>query len=400
MNRARKIFIYTDISQDRERRLKQRTLPELLRNRARRAFDFAQWRTLGRVRFQHYSYADREFSNLGDIAIRIAIEEDLRRTFAPAGVEFIEYGFGDLNADVVERANREADLLVITGGAYIHYNSEGSINRRLREDLPYVEKLTCPVITFGISISSQLAPGRDMRTSQLAPESMELLRRFRHRLALCSVRDEQSLTIFEAAAGQPIHLITDPVLFLQHPGTANLPEGPRVGVNLTFHGAHADRLLERNLKIYIAGLKTLQSRTGCRFFYLAHSDGERLIIRLLWGAGIALETAPIDVREMLSWYRAMDIVICQMLHASIFSANAGTPFLNLAYDVKNLLFCEALGVPEYCIPSYELTAEQLTEKAVALLKDRERVAAMIAERKATLRVGNEAFLVDVAALVQ
>ena len=171
MNRARKIFIYTDISQDRERRLKQRTLPELLRNRARRAFDFAQWRALGRVRFQHYSYADREFSNLGDIAIRIAIEEDLRRTFAPAGVEFIEYGFGDLNADVVERANREADLFVITGGAYIHYNSEGSINRRLREDLPYVEKLTCPVITYGISISSQLAPGRDVRTSQLGPES-------------------------------------------------------------------------------------------------------------------------------------------------------------------------------------------------------------------------------------
>ncbi|MGH9612391.1 MAG: polysaccharide pyruvyl transferase family protein, partial [Bryobacteraceae bacterium] len=250
MNRARKIFIYTDIPEARERRPKQRTLPELLRNRARRAFDFAQWRALGRVRFQHYSYADREFSNAGDIAIRIAIEEDLQRAFAPTEVEFIEYGFGDLNAEVVERANREADLFVITGGAYIHYNSEGSINRRLREDLPYVEKLICPLITFGISVSSQLAPGRDVRTSQLAPESMELLRRFRNRLALCSVRDEQSRTIFEVAGGKPIHLISDPVLFLQHPGTAGLSGSPRVGVNLTFHGAHAGRLLERNLKIY------------------------------------------------------------------------------------------------------------------------------------------------------
>ncbi|MGH9574155.1 MAG: polysaccharide pyruvyl transferase family protein, partial [Candidatus Acidiferrales bacterium] len=171
-------------------------------------------------------------------------------------------------------------------------------------------------------------------------------------------------------------------------------------VNLTFHGAHADRLLERNLKIYIAGLKTLQSRTGCRFFYLAHSDGERFIVRLLRGAGIPLEVAPIDVREMLQWYRAMDIVICQMLHSSIFSANAGTPFLNLAYDVKNLLFCEALGVPEYCIPSYELTPEQLSEKAEALLQDRERVAATIDKRKASLREGNEAFLKDVIGLMQ
>ncbi len=399
MNRARKIFIYTDIPQARERRLKQRPLLELLRNRAGRALDFAQWRVRGRVRFQHYSYADREFSNSGDIAIRIAIEEDLQRAFAPAGIEFIEYGFGDLSSGVVERANCEADLFVITGGAYIHYNSEGSINRRLREDLPYIEKLTCPVITYGISISSQLAPGRDVRTSQLAPESMELLRRFRSRLALCSVRDKQSRTIFEAASDKPIHLITDPVLFLQHPGAARLSGTPRVGVNLTFHGAHADRLLERNLKIYIAGLKTLQRRTGCQFFYLAHSDGERLIIRLLRGAGIPLEVASIDVREMLRWYRAMDIVICQMLHSSIFSANAGTPFLNLAYDVKNLLFCEALGVPEYCIPSYELTPEQLSEKAEALLKDRERVAARIAERKASLREGNEAFLKDVTALV-
>ncbi len=80
----------------------------------------------------------------------------------------------------------------------------------------------------------------------------------------------------------------------------------------------------------------------------------------------------------------MDFVICQMLHASILSASAGVPSINVGYDVKNASFYELMGQPELCIPHDEISVERLSSLWRDAIGRRAALAAQLGVRKTEL----------------
>jgi polysaccharide pyruvyl transferase WcaK-like protein len=96
-----------------------------------------------------------------------------------------------------------------------------------------------------------------------------------------------------------------------------------------------------------------------RFWYFVHCETERIAIGLLRKRGVGVEVVDLPPRELIAAYSQMDFTICQMLHASILSANARVPSINIGYDVKNASFYELMGQPELCIPHDEISADRL-----------------------------------------
>ncbi len=86
-----------------------------------------------------------------------------------------------------------------------------------------------------------------------------------------------------------------------------------------------------------------------------------------------------------------------MLHSCIFAANAGVPFLNLAYDKKSVAFCSLLGIPECVVELPEVTQELVAKKFDHLLKNRSELSTRILEKRAWLRSLGRSFLDKVVA---
>ena len=89
-----------------------------------------------------------------------------------------------------------------------------------------------------------------------------------------------------------------------------------------------------------------------------------------------------------------------MLHASIFAAMAGTPFLNIAYDGKNLAFGKLLGLPECCLSHKDADLAVLERKFASLFQDRSRLRDTLESRKKDLQDSQTRFADQLAAAAQ
>ncbi len=163
-----------------------------------------------------------------------------------------------------------------------------------------------------------------------------------------------------------------------------IPDGLNIGVNYAFQGFGTQSLLRQNVRIYLEVLKRLQRETGCRYYYFLHSDGEHLVLRLLAGAGIPVQLVASGPREMLAAYQRMTVHLSQMLHSAILAINAGTPAINVAYDVKAPRFFEMMGMGDYCLGGYDLSVDKYEDSARKLLSNHDRLAAQLKSRKAEL----------------
>lgn len=372
--------------------------------------DQLRWRRSRQFGFRSYRYERFLCSNRGDAAVRAAIAGELARHLSPQ-VPVRQLRWGSLTPALVEEINRSADLMVIAGGGYLAADRQGDLIPRCRRDLALLERLRVPLVSFGIGLNVNLEDPAQAAAPRLAPEAEAALARFVSRHSLLGVRDRFTQARLAEAAGQAVRLVPDPVFFLE-PGPALRRErlataaearpggAPTIGLNLAFHGALPERNLTRNFEGYLAILKRLRARTGCRFVYFQHADAERVVYRLLRREGlVAGRVAGPGPADLLAAYGRMDLVISEMMHAAIMPLSSGTPVVSIGYDIKHRALFELLGLKDWLVDTMVEPLDTVEARALAILGDAPGARARLGASLAAIEPRYAAFVQDLCGLL-
>ncbi len=378
-----------------------RTRWQQVRTRVRRHLDRLGWTTRAGQPVHYSAHVDHYETNRGDIAIRLASRELLVQVFG-AGTEFIEIGWSEVPDLDPDEINARADLFVIGGGGYFYFNSAGALSERIPRDLALLRALRCPIVSLASGVNQISAPVSG-KVSAIQDEAQNQLREILHLLTLSSVRDRHSQEVLDAAVPGHTVVLPDPALFLSPAGpiAARPSDGSlHIGLNIAFHGPHSSRVMPDRVRLFAAALQKLAQQRRCRFTYFVHHESERLLPSLLRRAGVPV-TAVVDKpsAEMVAQYHGLDLMVCQMLHSSIFCLNAGVPAINVSYDVKNAAFFELMGLEPYCLPGETTTPDVLHAAIERALRDSEGLRQHIAVRRAALRSEMDAYLAHLVELV-
>lgn len=370
------------------------------------AVDWLRWRHGGRFGFKSYRFERFLCSNLGDMAVRRAVAEEIARRAAP-GVEVRQVRWGSLTPALVEDINRSADLMVIAGGGYLSADREGRLIARCRRDIALFERLTVPLVSFGIGLNVNLEDREQAEELRLSQEARAALGAFARRHSLLGVRDRFTQSALAEASGRPIALAPDPVFFLDPGPDLRIAARrgkvgkPTIGVNLAFHGRHPEIGLARNFARYVAILKRLRQHTGCRFVYFQHSDAERLVFRLLEAEGLVEDCHGADgPAATLAAYGEVDLVIGEMMHAAIMALSAGTPVVSIGYDVKHRSLFELLDLRDWLVDPLVEPLEDLEARALQILADPGAAGARLLRAVGRLEAPYEAFSKEVGDVME
>jgi polysaccharide pyruvyl transferase WcaK-like protein len=358
------IYLYVPISVAREYRPVARSPLGSVKASLLRSRDRLRWTLLRSGAFSYHAWCNTEYTNRGDIAIREAIRQLLERKLGCAA-QFVELDWGCLDADAVARINTEADLFVICGGGYVSADAATGVLSAVMKDVDALAAIRCPVVAFGIGYNSILECSRDEIAKVPPVDTVRKLKGLATACDFIACRDHRLGQILAEYAKAPISVIGDPALFLDPAACKPLAVAKdragaiNIGLNLALHGPISAGIFRTHFEVYSDFLKRVQRSQPVHFWYFVHCDTERIAIDLLRKRGVKLDVVDLLPHEMIAAYSQMDFVICQMLHASILSANAGVPSINIGYDVKNASFYELMGLPELCIPHDEISIERL-----------------------------------------
>lgn len=393
------VVLYALIPEDRAYRPIPRNPLAFLRNRMRRWAELLGWQFLGRWRAHYSTFKDRDYTNRGDIAIRMGVKRQIEQAFAGREITITDLPWGNLATAL--KMTPAPDLVVIAGGGFLFADRDGRLPQRFKNDVKVLEKLSCPVAACAIGLN-WLIEDSDQKVFRFHPDSRADVQQFLSRATLVSVRDETTQRALESVDRRRPPIVVDPGYLVGEPPTVRTPNPSRpleVGINMAFHGAHTSHTSQWMLPLMVRICKQLRDESGCRFTYFVHSDGEMGLATALKLAGVSLDVVYADVDEMLAAYRRMDIHIGQMLHSAILAMSVGTPTLSLAYDVKSAGFYNLLGLDELCLDAAATSEEEIVSSAKALIECRHAVAATLRARRAELEAESRDFYAQVAALV-
>jgi polysaccharide pyruvyl transferase WcaK-like protein len=133
-------------------------------------------------------------------------------------------------------------------------------------------------------------------------------------------------------------------------------------LNLNFHGPTSTKLLQRNLPIIVAALRTMRDRYDCDFRYFVHFEASLVVPRLLALEGIKMDVVQGSPQTLLRHYADVDLHIGGMLHSCILAHSVGTPAIALAYDIKHRGFMELFGLERDCLSASGLTSSELLDR--------------------------------------
>ena len=375
-----------------------------VRNRARRKMDPILLAGGFNPQFHYSTYEDHRHTNRGDIAIRRASIELLDAAFHGA-VNIVEIGWSEFELVHADWIDSHIDLFVVGGGGYYFLDAAGRPAPRIARDLAILRKIHCPIASLAPGINGSLSHHRAGQAGTPGPvaEASETFGEMLRLLQLSSARDASCQAFLNAVGPAQTVMQADPALFLQPAMPSSpppeLPPGElAVGLNLAFHQPDLGGFLPKRLHVLATAARALARDRACKFFYFVHSNAERVIPSLLRQAGVRVTTVDLPAEQMLVWYKKLDIHICQMLHSSILSINAGVPTINLAYDIKNPAFFDVIGLSYLCVYADSITSEQLFIKMTNALARGPSIRLHLAERKRQLRQSMDDYLAELAAL--
>jgi len=385
------IWLYTAIPESEQFRRVVRPTFQRIKSTVRNEFDSLSTFLSGRFQLNdfHYQVANNlaDNSNRGDIAIRLAVRQQISAALGEREADFVELGWGRLTDEIVERVNRQCDLFIISGGGYLFIHGDGAGGASFT-DIAQLQKIRCPVVAYGIGLNRLMHEEvRELR--DLPEETQNQLKNFYKACSHVSVRDAQTQELLNLYGGEGVSLIGDPVLFWRHgPGEKNPKERSgalSIGINLAAHGWRALAVLKPLLPNFVGLLKYVQRTYGAEYTYLMHHDFEKAVFSYLQGQGVRMNIVSASPLQLLEAYELQDFVICQMLHSSIFAANQDIPFLNIAYDQKNIAFCDLLGLSPCSISHIDLTLPSLIERFDVLFSERKALKKTIIGNKIPLK---------------
>ncbi|MFZ6691560.1 polysaccharide pyruvyl transferase family protein [Undibacterium sp. SXout20W] len=395
------IHLHVAIPSVKEDRVIHSSFFETLKKAVHRILDWSRWLLHRKFQFKSHNYAQREYSNRGDIAIKLVIKELLQAQFSGVELIFSESEWGKLSETAVRRINEHSSLFVIAGGGYWVFNKSKKISPAFLADLPYFNQVKCPLVVFGSGVNFNMPEADSSIDVDIDPQLRAALLDFDRRVDLFAVRCRSSFNFFQSLGLQNARLLCDPAVFKSMSG--EFPKHKNnvlsIGLNFAFHGKFVESLLARNILIYIEFLKIVSQHFKAKFYYFIHSDEEFLVAKILQSAGVKLTVVDVSANDLANAYRQVDVLICQMMHSNILSFCAGVPALNIAYDSKNIGFNDLIGMQEFCVSAHLVTVESLVEKMTKLIQSRTTLSQNIATKKATLAIEMQNFMRDLGDIV-
>jgi len=305
-----------------------------------------------KIKIAHIHVRDKK--NKGDAAIVMATQELLRDYLG--AIEILDFSVEFLravSAGDIRRLN-SCDLAVVGGGGiYYHYF------------LPYnknvIKQILIPIVLFG--------PGyiREEGARALTPAEKESVAFLNQRAALVSVRDYYSkkFLINGGVPAEKIKIIGDPAIFLRATKTPTplLQNNKiKIGLNLNYSGwLGFGRYQNEIVSSYRAVADYFQKTHQAEIYYLKHHPGEEKIINELGIPKMIIVDMPIRRQKYI--YAKMNVIIGMMLHSCVLAFGAGTPAINVGYDIRNKNFARFIGCPELCLPVEKLNSKILLQKA-------------------------------------
>jgi polysaccharide pyruvyl transferase WcaK-like protein len=389
--------LYLAITEEAETRREFKPWPRRLKSLTKHSLDRVVTRLSHRLHLDVYHYeaahGQGNHSNRGDIAIRIAIKQQLAKAFAPRPVNFLEVRWGELDDKTAEEINHSCDIFVIGGGGYIFLNADGAVGHML-ENVEELGKIRCPVFAYGIGLN-RLMHEKVCDLDKLTDRSRQKIRYLAKKCELIGVRDSETAKLFEQSAAKLVALTGDPVLSYREqrlPSPIRSRDRPVIGINLAAHGWRTLSMLKPLLPTIIAFFKDVQRTHHAELLYLQHHDLERPVIEFLHAEGLNFELVSGTPDDLMNGYARTDFVVCQMLHACIFAAAAGKPFLGIAYDEKIIAFGKLLGVAECCLPHRGVEPALLEQTFVSLFQNRAALREKLEARKKVLQLAQTRFV--------
>jgi lipopolysaccharide exporter len=392
------VYLYVAIPTHLQLLAMPRSLKLLLKQKIRQLLQLMSWFFLRRKRASYHVWLERMNSNKGDVAIRESIKQQISRRFAERPVIYHEIGWGHLDDRKIAEINASDGLFLIGGSGYFHLDRDGELADRVLNDLVLLPQIRCPKFAYSIGINrfiyeSDAPSGNPI----IATSARKLMREVLKQLDGISVRDRVTYDeLATVGSAQPIFVTGDAALFFDGADAPiefqTRPDRLHIGINLAFHGSRSAAMLERNFNEIVRFLKQLRKRHAISLHYFRHTRTERIIPWMLLSRGIFVYVRNLGPEQLIHRYKSLDVHICQMLHSSILSLNAGIPTMNIAYDQKNAAFFELMGLRRYCLQPGTVTADALLKVAEELIAERVRLRTAIQDRKHELRLELERFL--------
>ncbi|HKU55379.1 MAG TPA: polysaccharide pyruvyl transferase family protein, partial [Rhizomicrobium sp.] len=306
------ICLYVAIPEKEETRQDVAPWARRLKSFTKYSLDRALTRLSGRLHLDSYHYETaqqlRNNSNRGDIAIRMAIRQQLTKAFAPSPVRFMEVKWGGLTDFAAAEINACCDIFVIGGGGYMFLNADGSVGHML-EKVEELGKIRCPVFAYGIGLN-RLMHEQVCGLEGLPASVQQKIRYLADKCELISVRDTETARLFALYSDKRAALTGDPVL-------SYVPEKPlmpvrdraclTIGVNLAAHGWRALSILKPLLPTIITFLEGIQRTHNAELVYLQHHELERPVIDFLQARGLKFRTVYGPPDDLLQGYANTDL---------------------------------------------------------------------------------------------
>jgi polysaccharide pyruvyl transferase WcaK-like protein len=316
--------------------------------------------------------------NVGDHFVQRGIERMIREAVPAATFELFnvnsrggdETGYG-LTRETVERANREADLVVV-GGSNLY---EGSLRWPwgVHLEAGALERLRVPLFLLGLGTGSDFL-SRVHRPSRRARGEIRLLN---ERADFSGVRDTLTLEWLRGLGVTKAQLTGDPATFIFNRPARGADEGEHVLVvtpPLRFWSGASRfwrvRSRSRGRELFRAevSLANALAESGLRVVVACNDPADLDLTRGLFGARfdgrVLCPQSPEEYFRLLSDSRA---VVTGRLHTAVAAFSLGVPFLLIDADQRSHGFVETYGLGGWALePSRDFGA-RLSERAARLL---------------------------------
>lgn len=266
---------------------------------------------------------------------------------------FLKYYYK--NRYLINKIN-DHDLMIIGGGGvYSKWT--------LPLDTNLINKIKIPIVIFGAGYNHNYT---DKMLSEIELNSIKALNT---KASLCSVRDENTFNLVKKF-NKESYIIGDPAIFLRS-SKINLnfsKEKIKIGLNISCHEKHTRYRADEIVSMFLKFINKVREKTNIQLYYLKHSTDEEYVINKIKNEAPDIKVCDYSPREMKYVYENIDVVICMMLHSSIFAYGSDTKFINIAYDEKNFAFMKLINNTENLIDLRKFDVDTLYKKYTKLLK--------------------------------
>lgn len=297
--------------------------------------------------------------NKGDVAIVLAVKQLLRQKLAYK-ISFTDFPIEALkiyDSAVVKKLNSCDAIIIGGGGIFYHYF--------LPFDKKTIEKILSPIIIYGTGYI------REAGAKKLNYNQADSLLKLAEKANLIGVRDYYTKHFLKKiGVKKNIFLVGDPAIFLEEikPKSFSPKAGLNIGFNLNYSGwLGFGKWQKEILNAYKITADYFINKYQANIFYLMHHPGEIKIIHKLEIPG--MKTIDLTAREQKYFYGRLNLVVGMMLHSCVMAFGAGTPEINLAYDLRNSSFAKFINSPELLIRPEELKKGILLKKAKLIIEN-------------------------------